>query len=367
MARVLSVQSHVAYGYVGGKAAVFPLQLLGYDVDVVNTVNFSNHSGYARAGGTKTSAKELNMIFNIMELNELLKQDRLLTGYIPSSEPLAAIADVVRRLKLKNPNLVYLLDPVMGDAGCLYVAPDVIPIYRSMLPLATIITPNWFEVETLTQVPLVDFPSIRRALKILHTEYKVPNVVISSIPLYSWLLVVLPPTIRPSESTVPPHLLCIASAADIGNQDGNSRVSARAIPQIPGYFSGVGDLFSALLLGHYRSSRTEAGHEEIKGNGINGFGNGHIATPMSDYGALTSATTLALSTTHAVLSFTHKRTLGLPELERLPTDDEADASEPLRRTRRMRGRELALIQAQHILTRTDEPRFELVPWGDFWA
>lgn len=32
--RVLSIQSHVAYGYVGGKAATFPLQLLGYDVDV---------------------------------------------------------------------------------------------------------------------------------------------------------------------------------------------------------------------------------------------------------------------------------------------------------------------------------------------
>ena len=32
--RVLSVQSHVAFGYVGGKSAVFPLQCLGYDVDV---------------------------------------------------------------------------------------------------------------------------------------------------------------------------------------------------------------------------------------------------------------------------------------------------------------------------------------------
>lgn len=32
--RVLSIQSHVVFGYVGGKAAVFPLQLLGYDVDV---------------------------------------------------------------------------------------------------------------------------------------------------------------------------------------------------------------------------------------------------------------------------------------------------------------------------------------------
>lgn len=32
--RILSIQSHVAYGYVGGKAVVFPLQCIGYDVDV---------------------------------------------------------------------------------------------------------------------------------------------------------------------------------------------------------------------------------------------------------------------------------------------------------------------------------------------
>jgi len=29
----------------------------------------------------------------------------------------------------------------------MYVAPDVVPVYRSMLSLATIITPNYFEVE----------------------------------------------------------------------------------------------------------------------------------------------------------------------------------------------------------------------------
>ncbi len=39
--RILSIQSHVAYGYVGGKAAVFPLQCLGYDVDVSTTSFFA--------------------------------------------------------------------------------------------------------------------------------------------------------------------------------------------------------------------------------------------------------------------------------------------------------------------------------------
>lgn len=43
---MLSFQSHVVSGYVGNKAAVFPLQLLGFDVDFINSVQFSNHTGY---------------------------------------------------------------------------------------------------------------------------------------------------------------------------------------------------------------------------------------------------------------------------------------------------------------------------------
>ena len=38
MDRVLSIQSHTVHGYVGNKSAVFPLQLLGFDVDPVNSV-----------------------------------------------------------------------------------------------------------------------------------------------------------------------------------------------------------------------------------------------------------------------------------------------------------------------------------------
>ena len=43
--RVLSIQSHVVHGYVGNKCAVLPLQLLGFDVDPINSVQFSNHTG----------------------------------------------------------------------------------------------------------------------------------------------------------------------------------------------------------------------------------------------------------------------------------------------------------------------------------
>jgi hypothetical protein len=44
--RVLSIQSHVVSGKVGNRAAIFPLQLLGFDADFINSVNFSNHTKY---------------------------------------------------------------------------------------------------------------------------------------------------------------------------------------------------------------------------------------------------------------------------------------------------------------------------------
>uniref|UniRef100_A0A3Q3GFH3 pyridoxal kinase n=1 Tax=Labrus bergylta TaxID=56723 RepID=A0A3Q3GFH3_9LABR len=43
--RVLSIQSHVVRGYVGNKSASFPLQVLGFEVDSINSVQFSNHTG----------------------------------------------------------------------------------------------------------------------------------------------------------------------------------------------------------------------------------------------------------------------------------------------------------------------------------
>jgi pyridoxine kinase len=39
MRSILSIQSHVAFGRVGNRAAVFPLERLGFDVVAVNTVS----------------------------------------------------------------------------------------------------------------------------------------------------------------------------------------------------------------------------------------------------------------------------------------------------------------------------------------
>ncbi|EKM81556.1 hypothetical protein AGABI1DRAFT_105107 [Agaricus bisporus var. burnettii JB137-S8] len=382
--RLLSIQSHVVFGYVGGRAAVFPLECLGYDVDVVNTVNYSNHAGYGNVGGTKTSAKELENIFKILEENELLAPTRLLTGYIPDAESLSAVNRIVQKLKEERPGLIYLLDPVMGDAGKLYVAADVVPVYKQMLPLATIIAPNWYEVELLTDTPMTDMPSLQKALLILHKKYQVPNVVISSIPLKPWLLAGLPSSISPPND-VDDHedradwLFCLSSSIVTISGDATpshthingsksigcpSIVHAARVPLIPGYFSGVGDLFSAFLLSHFQptvpiplnsTSAVQTPQPPSEPT--------HVQTPFS------YAASLALTKTHAILSKTHEYSLSLPEEERLPSDDELDIKNPMRKVRRMRGRELALIQNQDIIRgvglSTANTRW-MGKWESFW-
>ncbi|KAI0254561.1 hypothetical protein BJV78DRAFT_1185207, partial [Lactifluus subvellereus] len=89
--RILSIQSHVAYGYVGGKVATFPLQLLGYDVDVgfslprcpiesINSSEVYQSIGYRQSSGTKATPKELDDMLFILEQNGFLKPARVLTS-----------------------------------------------------------------------------------------------------------------------------------------------------------------------------------------------------------------------------------------------------------------------------------------------
>ena len=58
---ILSIQSHVAYGHVGNRAAVFPLERLGFEVWPINTVQFSNHSGYESWTGEVFTSAHLSL------------------------------------------------------------------------------------------------------------------------------------------------------------------------------------------------------------------------------------------------------------------------------------------------------------------
>lgn len=154
MSEIISIQSHVAYGYVGNRAAVFPLQRLGWDVTAVNTVQFSNHTGYGfdRFAGTVFSAEHIREVFEgVQALTGFTGVQALLSGYMGDQCIGAAVLDALARLRTVQPEALYCCDPVMGDpeGGC-YVRADLPGWMRDhALPAADIITPNQFELSRL--------------------------------------------------------------------------------------------------------------------------------------------------------------------------------------------------------------------------
>jgi pyridoxine kinase len=233
---ILSIQSHVTYGHVGNSAAVFALQRLGFEVWPLHTLQFSNHAGYEGFEGQVFAAEHLREVVDGLAARGLLGAcDAVLSGYLGAAGTGAAVLDAVARVKAANPKALYACDPVMGDGdgaagGGLYVDPALRGWFRERaLPLADILTPNVFELETLTDArvaTLDDAVAAARGLTdrgpsvVLVTGLRHPTTRAGEIEL-------LAVTARDAWRLITPLLACD--------------------PQP----NGAGDLLAALFLGHY--------------------------------------------------------------------------------------------------------------------
>jgi pyridoxine kinase len=220
---------------------VFPLQLLGFDVDVVNSVHFSNHTGYPGGWtGDVLNGDQLRSILDGLEKNGLLHNvAHLLTGYIGSESFLTAVLEVLCTLR-KHGTVRFVCDPVLGDAGQFYVPQELVQVYREkVIPLADVVTPNQFEVQHLTGVEIKTLDDAKKACRIL-LDMGPKLVFITSLDLQDG---------DESEDAV----ITILSAQRNDNTGGSScedefwRIDA---PLFDGHFTGTGDLTAALLLGH---------------------------------------------------------------------------------------------------------------------
>lgn len=150
---ILSIQSWVSYGHVGNAAAVFPLQRLGFEVWAIQTVQFSNHTGYGSWRGTVFPPEQIEqLVEGIADRGVLGECDAVLSGYMGDAHTVGAILEAVRRVRALNPAALYCCDPVMGDVGRgVFVRPDIPDVMRDLaVPQADIVTPNQFELELLT-------------------------------------------------------------------------------------------------------------------------------------------------------------------------------------------------------------------------
>ncbi|KAF4581149.1 pyridoxal kinase [Ophiocordyceps camponoti-floridani] len=233
--RVLAVASHVVSGYVGNKVAVFVLQSLGCDVAALNTVQFSNHTGYGQWTGKAVAADAVADLWAGLKQNSLDDLDMMLSGYMPGADVVAAVGAIAKELKERDGHgpdrFFWVLDPVMGDNGSLYVADDVVPAYKALVPCADLILPNQFEADVLSGVSIVDMTSLAAAIQALHDRYSVPHVVITSVRLDG-----------PHQPAG--HLAVVGSSM---KSDGKARLFRLVFPCIDAYFSGTGDMFGALV------------------------------------------------------------------------------------------------------------------------
>ena len=164
---ILSIQSWVSYGHVGNTSAMFPLQRLGAEVWAINTVQFSNHTGYGDWKGEVYSGQSVrDLVDGIAARGALARCDAVLTGYVGGADIGDAILYAVASVRRANPKALYCCDPVIGDVDTgVYVRPGIEAFLRDhALPTADIATPNRFEIERLTGLSCATLHGAKQAV-----------------------------------------------------------------------------------------------------------------------------------------------------------------------------------------------------------
>ncbi|GAB3991647.1 pyridoxal kinase [Nocardioides marmoraquaticus] len=157
----------MAFGHVGNSAAIFPLQRLGIEAWAVNTVHFSNHTGYGEWRGPLLSAADLReVVRGVEERGALARVAAVLSGYQGGEEVGEVVLDTVARARELKPGTLYCCDPVMGDVGRgMFVRPGVPELMRDrVVPQADVITPNHFELDFLAGTTTRTVPALLDAV-----------------------------------------------------------------------------------------------------------------------------------------------------------------------------------------------------------
>ena len=149
---VIVISSHVVRGTVGSRASAFALEVCGYPVWNVPTVTLPWHPGHGPASRIVPPAESFATMLRELGSSPWISEvGAVLSGYLGDESQVDAVAGLVGEIKARNAGATYLLDPVMGDGGHLYIpAPTAESMRERLLPIADIVTPNRFELGWLT-------------------------------------------------------------------------------------------------------------------------------------------------------------------------------------------------------------------------
>ncbi|MEX9947236.1 pyridoxine/pyridoxal/pyridoxamine kinase [Providencia rettgeri] len=221
---VVSIQSQVVYGSVGNSIAVPALTKQGLRVAAVPTVILSNTPHYATCyGGELPGEWFRGYLQGFVERGSLNSVKAILTGYLGSPDKAHDLANWLASVREKHPKMPVIVDPVMGDEDSgFYIPPAIADVYRhEVIPLATGIIPNKFELSTLSGQEINNLDDATRAARSLlkgHTQW----VIITS-------------AFQPDEESI--EVVCVTKQ-DV------AVIRHKRYPVTP---KGTGDLFGAEL------------------------------------------------------------------------------------------------------------------------
>src|SRR6187401_3086300 len=234
---VLSIQSWVAYGHVGNASAMFPLQRMGIEVWAVNTVQFSNHTGYGAWRGQVYSGESVReLIEGIEDRGALGGCSGVLSGYMGDASIGEAILEAVARVRAVSANALYCCDPVIGDVGRgVFVRPGIPEFMRGQaVRAADIVTPNQFELDLLSGRGSATRREALAAIDAVHALGPTAVLVTS---------------LHTDETP--------DDAIDLVASDAFGRVRVRT-PKLPISVNGAGDAIAALFFAHYLRTNSAA-------------------------------------------------------------------------------------------------------------
>jgi pyridoxine kinase len=251
---ILSIQSWVSYGHVGNASAVFPLQRLGAEVWSINTVQFSNHTGYGHWTGQVYSGESVRELVDGIEARGVLNRcDAVLSGYMGDAAIGAAVLHAVDRVRQANPAAIYCCDPVIGDTDTgVYVRPGIEEFLRDLaLTQADIATPNRFEVERLTGLDCSTLALAKAAVARLADGMRPGG-----------LRCVLMTSLE-TDTTPGDHLDMMVAEA--------GAFHLLRTPRLPVAVNGAGDAIAALFLYHRLRSGSAVAALEAAGSSVHGL------------------------------------------------------------------------------------------------
>lgn len=158
MKNVLIINDFVSLGKIAGKMMEAVLSYKGHRVFFLPTALIANNFSYGKNAILDCTSYLKDSLKNWDDLDFTF--DLIFIGYIHNKDQRNIISSYIKNLDYQTK---VVFDPIMGDNGKLYKGVDetILDIYKSMVGLADIITPNATEAEFLG----IDFDKFKKSDK----------------------------------------------------------------------------------------------------------------------------------------------------------------------------------------------------------